>query len=154
MIYLAGPVDGIGADEANTWRDAVSSAFPNVLFFHPQLAYRNANMHNAHLMTHMNKHAIRCSNGVLVNLTGEGRGFGSIREIEFAREQGKRVVVACRPDDIGEHTLLAYDLELVADPIDGMQKLLEWLTDRVNSPQPTMFGFPFGIIQQPEEDEE
>lgn len=150
MIYLAGPMDGISDQEAHGWREQIAIEYPNILFFMPHRAYANSSRHTALSVDHMNRHAINCSSGLLANLIGPGRGFGTIREIEFARMKQKRVAIAADERDIGQHTLLAYDIDVQATITDAMNSLLEWLTDAVNQP-PTIFGFPFNLGSPGEE---
>lgn len=153
VMYLAGPMDGVPTQEAAGWREALATEFPQVLFFMPNCAYRNASKASAGTVDHLNRHVISCCSAVIANLTGPGRGFGTIREIEFARSQTRFVGVACRPDDdLALHSLMAHDLHLFDTPELAVQGALEFLTENRNKQQMNPMVQLLGL--QPETDEE
>lgn len=143
MVYLAGPIDGISPPEAASWRTSLALDFPDVLFFLPNRAYANVTRESAGVMDGMNRHAIEHCTGVVANLSGKGRGFGTIREIEYACSKNKFVAVVVDPEDIGENTLLTYDLMLSKTPTEAMEALLTVWADRMaNATQlPQFLGF-------------
>lgn len=152
MLYLAGPVDGVSIEESSSWRELVSEEFPNVVFFMPNDAYRNITSESVAAADHMNRHAIKCSDAVVANLSGDGRGFGTIREIEFARALEKRVCVAAGPEL--NTSLMAYDIAIYDSPVAATQGALEWLTDRLNSPPIHPLLGRLGLYPNPGDDDE
>lgn len=147
-IYLAGPCDGISAADTTGWRDELATEFPSVLFVRPDRAYDNQSYDNAAAFDHMNRHLIKCSSAVVANLSGPGRGLGTLREIEFARAMEKYVSVACDIDKM-KKSLLSYDLHLFPTPAEATHGALEFLTEVVNQPHPL-----FGVIRPPQADDD
>lgn len=134
MMYLAGPMDDVSTEEASGWRDKVIAEFPDIVFFRPDLAYGNATADTAPAILHMNQHGIECSQALIANLSGPGRGFGTIREIEYARTKTRYVAIAADRKDIGPHTLMAHDCHLFDTPTEAVQAAWEFLTDKINEP--------------------
>jgi nucleoside 2-deoxyribosyltransferase len=132
MIYLAGPIDGIDIADAQAWREAVADHIgTGVLLYSPAHAYFNASEANAQIVMNMNRHAIVQSDGVLVNQMYL-KGYGTIREIEFARLQGKPVAVATKEKI--EHLLAAYDLIVRHSLLDAAAALLEAIVKGRHTP--------------------
>lgn len=150
-VYLAGPMDGVSSDDAGEWREKLASEFPDVLFYMPNTAYRNANRYNAVVMDGLNRHAINQCTGMIANLLGPGRAFGTIREVEYARLRSKRVVVVAHPKDVGEHTLMTYDLGLELTPTAAMENLLTYWADKIAEmhQMPTLFQILGGEMEPP-----
>jgi hypothetical protein len=153
LIYLAGPVDGIAGKDAKGWREYLSSAAPpNIGLFSPAHAYLNITKECIVGADVSNRQIIANCSGVLANLLGPGRGFGTIREIEFANMHHKIVVVAATDLD---DTMLTYDLQVRPTLDEAFDHLLELINKRRNAPPQVMT--PLGMIQlgpDPEEDEE
>lgn len=123
LIYLAGPIDGISPEEARGWREDLAAITPSgVLLFNPCTAYHGVNAMTAKGADHINRHVIAHSSAVIANLSGPGRGFGTIREIEFARYCDKIVsVVVESPLD----SLLAYDVHQALSTEEALEFVLE-----------------------------
>lgn len=140
IIYLAGPIDGIDGDEARNWRETVASQVgTGVLLFSPAHAYMNAMPVNAQSIDWLNKLVIQHSDGVLANLSGPGRGLGTIREIEFARMNRKPVAVV---GDLDVH-YSAWDLLLKPTMDEGIQALMEEIhKNRQQQSHPMAFLLP------------
>lgn len=155
MIYLAGPIDDVTVEQASEWRQSLSADFRSVLFFNPHTAYRNATMATAELVQLMNWHAIQHSHGVLANLSGPGRGFGTIREIEYSRLHGKPVAVVSH-EDLPIVSLMSHDLFMHIDVGAAMEDLLQQIQNRRDRPSGMFMGLHFPGMQQidPEEDDE
>lgn len=140
-IYLAGPIDGVSEDEARGWRrQVIESAPTGCLFFDPSSAWGGASAATAEALDQGNRGVLYNCDGVLVNLSGPGRGFGTIRELEFGRGQGKPVAVA-----EGDHQIvsfLKYDL-MVATTVDqAFTLLLEAIRARQDRPRMLMIPLP------------
>lgn len=97
----------------------------------------------------MNRKAIQASHAVIANLLGPGRGFGTIREIEYAAANNTMVVV------VGDfpHSLMTWDLTL-ADSLEGaldavLQRVAEVREDMQRGPM----GIILGQIRPPETEE-
>ena len=97
MVYLAGPVDDISADKSHGWRATVSTAFAShgINTFNPAAAFVTGSMdqYGKKQIADIDRAAIHNCDVVLANLSGDGRAFGTIREIEYARSLNKRVIV-------------------------------------------------------------
>jgi nucleoside 2-deoxyribosyltransferase len=113
FVYLAGPIDNLPESTATTWRRYVAERLcaGGVSSFDPSTAFHIGIKPPAEIVRAINRFALSQSHICLVNLTGETMGFGTLREIEFARAEGKRVIVAQNKGL--ECHLDAYDLELV-----------------------------------------
>lgn len=124
MVYLAGPIDNIDNAIAASWRDYVGKelAAHGVSSFNPCAAFFVGTQPPAELIRSINRHALSVSHICLVNLTGPTMGFGTLREIEYARSIGKRVVVA---QNCGlEKHLDTYDLELVGSLVEAIFRII------------------------------
>jgi nucleoside 2-deoxyribosyltransferase len=94
LIYLAGPQDDVSKDQARGWREELAAGAPTgMAFFSPAHAYLNVHRESFPPVDWMNRKAISQSHAVIANLGGPGRGFGTIREIEYAVSQHKMVQV-------------------------------------------------------------
>lgn len=125
MIYLAGPIDGVSIEEACGWREELAKEAPaGALLFNPATAWHGVSGVTAAAADIGNRFIIERCSGVVANLAGEGRAFGTIREIEYARHCGKGVaVVVDRPLD----SVLAHDVMQAETPIGALQQLMEWV---------------------------
>lgn len=126
MIYLAGPIDDVSAREADDWRNRAADLLNerNLVAFFPNRAYRvnrNPSKHEMGAIIHTNQHAISCSFAVLVNLTGTGRAIGTIREIEFARQMHKPVIVVADVDLVNHFALC--DCEVVPSLLVAAERI-------------------------------
>lgn len=115
MVYLAGPIDDITETVAMGWREhfaAIVNYF-GTSCFNPCGAFRmgEGNTLGVDKLIQINKLAIVNSDVVVANLSGPGKGFGTIREIEFAKSIGKRVIVVLLEQD--KYSFYTHDLEIV-----------------------------------------
>lgn len=114
MVYLAGPIDDVSVDEAMGWREQFSNivSFSGVSCYNPCGAFHMGRYVTLGVqqMVNINKMAIVNSDVVVANLAGTGKGIGTIREIEFAKSLGKRVLVVLPHQK--EYSLYTYDLEI------------------------------------------
>lgn len=126
LIYLAGPIDDIALDRAQQWREAVAAHAPTgVALFSPAHAFMNVNEVSFRGVDRVNRAVIHsCAHGVLANLMGPGRGFGTIREIEFARMTGTPVAVVGKID-----SLMKDDIMVAKSLQEGLTMLLEEIGD-------------------------
>lgn len=122
LIYLAGPLDGLDYD-GTTWYDEFDRLCEGTQFvgFMPGKAYKGA-VRSPINMDIANRAIIKEASAVLANLLGPGRALGTIREIEFARNLGKPVIVA---GDLSA-SLASHDLTLVGDLEEAMATLQRW----------------------------
>lgn len=134
-IYLAGPIDDITVDEAGGWRRQIAKAWPDVLFFDPLRAWHNAHTSTARAVSYGNRSAIMNCSGLLANLTGPGRAFGTIREVEFAAGAAKYVAVA---GDVV--SLMACDVIVRKTVEEAMEELMQALADAINSPPMSLWS--------------
>lgn len=151
LIYLAGPIDDVPTEVAQEWReDAKDEAPTGVTFFSPAHAYSNATPATALAIDRANRNMIAVSDGLIANLAGLGRGFGSIREIEFARMQQKPVAVIHSQED-PIVSLLSYDLHLTTNIGDALEMLLLAIKERRDMPRNLMIMMG---LQPPEQMDE
>lgn len=126
LIYLAGPIDDVEVEEAQGWREQIAVDLPEgVVLFSPAHAFLNVNASNIKRADWANRHVINCADAVIANLDGDGRGFGTIREIEFAVRIGRPVVV------VGQlESLMQYDLEVVGRLDEALMTALELVAEK------------------------
>lgn len=93
--FLSGPIDDIGAMEAERWRVTLAQHLGKIGInsFDPARAFNIRNNLSAKAVIEINKRAIEASDIIIANLSGEGRGFGTIREIEYAKSLQKQVII-------------------------------------------------------------
>lgn len=127
LVYLAGPIDGVPADEAGRWRQVVAdylSFFFGVASFDPSRPWR-VMPHRvdsvASAMIAVNRMAIDHSSAVIANLAGPGRAIGTIREIEYAVLHNVPVMVLL--DGEVPPTAALHDVWTCALPASGQQDL-------------------------------
>jgi nucleoside 2-deoxyribosyltransferase len=149
-LYLAGPVDGISADDANGWRREVAAEFPDVLFINPAAAMLNASKAQGWQVARLCQEMIKASDGLIANLQGPGRGFGTMREIQIARTHEKRVVIVPDGTMNVEETIFAFDVDAAPNPVKAVEQMLAWFADQIAAPRPFLIPFPFA---PPEADE-
>lgn len=126
LVYLAGPQDDVTVETAQGWREQLALEAPSgVAFYSPAHAYLNVNRASFPAVDFMNRKAIETAHAVIANLSGPGRGFGTIREIEFAVAQQTGVWV------VGEleHSLMTHDLHLVATPEAALADILDTVAE-------------------------
>lgn len=108
LAYLAGPLDDV--DDGTAWYDEIELlAPPGWVLYCPGSAFKSPGSDPAAL-DQANRAVIEHSAAVLIAyLDGPGRGFGTIREIEYARSLHRGVVV------VAQHlpSLLAHDVLVV-----------------------------------------
>lgn len=113
-VYLAGSIDAVGREYATSWRKEAASRLSacGVGSFDPTAAYSpGGDEWPSPMMRQVNRAAIASCSGFLVNLT-DSKGFGTIREIEFAAALGKTIVVWGDEVELASK-IEAYDLKLV-----------------------------------------
>lgn len=139
LVYLAGPQDDVSKGEARGWREEVARQAPaGVAFFSPAHAYMNVNRASFPAVDHMNRKAIESAHAMIANLSGLGRGFGTIREIEFASANHTGVwVVGDLP-----YSLMTYDLHVVATVDEALADILT----KVGEAREAMRKHPLGQI--------
>lgn len=151
MIYLAGPIDDIGIAERLGWREEMVHEAPeNVVFFSPAHAFLGVHKAAFKAMEYLNRHAILCSDGLLANLSGEGKGFGTIREIEFAKSNSKPVSIAQDPADPIQ-SWLTYDVQIRNSLGGAFDSLLDQI--RQTRDAPPFLALPGGIMFRPAQEE-
>lgn len=125
LAYLAGPLDGVSYEEGRDWYDVIERlAPPGWVIYRPGHAFASA-ASDPHSMNEANRAVIsHTAMVVIANLSGPGRAFGTIREIEFAKANGTAVVVV---GDLYE-SLLAYDV----DCVDTLEEVWPLITDRID----------------------
>lgn len=138
VVYLAGPIDDITVEEAFTWRAKIAEDWPDILFYNPVGAIMNGSHETAPAADTVNRAVIRASTILLANLTGPGRGFGTVREIEYASSLN-HVLVAVAGDL--DRTMMKYDLIVKETVNEALTKALETLTDFVNQ-RPSFMVLP------------
>lgn len=147
MIYTAGPIDDVSVEVATGWRRRAAEMTPGVLFFDPVRAWHNVSPTVAEALDVGNRTVLCASSGVLANLSGEGRGFGTIREIEFAVRMNVPVAVVTPP----LASLLVYDIEQRETLEEALTALLAVIADRrqeQRSPLLRLMG-----LQMPEDEQ-
>lgn len=136
LIYLAGPQDDVTQEEARGWREELAGLAPSgVAFFSPAHAYMNVNRVSFPAVDWMNRKAIEVAHAMIANLDGPGRGFGTIREIEYAISQHTGVWVV---GDVS-HALMTYDLHRV----DTLEEAMEEILDAVGEAREAIQNHPF-----------
>lgn len=121
MVYLAGPIDGIEPANAGRWRIKFSREMKlsGITCFDPYGAFYGASPNAADLVQAVNRAAIDASQAVVAYLAGPGRGFGTIREIEYAVSRGKRVIVVAADLSV----MSTWDCELVPTLADASRRI-------------------------------
>lgn len=156
LIYLAGPQDDVTTEQARGWREELAAGAPTgVAFFSPAHAYMGVNQASFPAVDSMNRHAIQASHAVIANLSGPGRGFGTIREIEYAIAHNRFVQVV---GDIG-HSLMTWDLTHAKSLDEALNNVLEYVMEArelMKHGWPGMGGMQVSIqpIPPKEEDED
>ncbi len=134
-------MDDVSRAEARGWREALAAKAPlGVVFYSPAHAYLNVRGTNFPKADRANRLAIcHGCDGVLANLSGEGQGFGTIREIEYARMSSKPVAV------VGKiQSMMKTDL-MVADDLEAaLTMLLEAIQEDRDMPHPLAQLFGIG----------
>lgn len=150
MIYLAGPIDDIDVAEAKAWREAAGHGLPTgIVLFSPVHAYRGeVTQVTAPKVDFMNRVNIAFCDGMIANLSGPGRGFGTIREVEFARSRDKPVAVIGGDPLV---SLMSFDILVAADFDDALTEVMQAIQEGRNAPRGTMISLPF--LQPPPIDE-
>lgn len=127
FVYLAGPQDDVTEVVARRWREEIAQRAPaHVAFFSPAHAYLGVGVDSFPVVDTANRSMIACCDLMIAWLAGDGRGFGTIREIEFAVAVGKPVVV------VGpsiRRSLMSRDVTVV-DTMDDAVEVLhqgEWV---------------------------
>ena len=150
-IYLAGPIDGVPEDDAREWRQAVGQMAPvGVLCFSPAHAYFGASAATARELHYLNHRALEGCDAVLAYLRGPGRAFGTIREIEAARQMHKpTAVVGLKPDE----SLMTYDL-MVCDNLDGAVTAILEAVAAMRKRDGMPIAFLQGMMRPPDQEDD
>lgn len=136
-IYLAGPIEGISTEDAMDWRQQVANLAPTgCLLFNPVTAWHGVSSITASAVAYGDRVVIAACDGVLANLSGPGRGFGTVREIEFARNQGKPVAVCA--GDTPLISCFAHDVFQEPTLEASLMALIEAIRERQDAPPPGM----------------
>lgn len=126
LIYLAGPQDDVLPEESRIWREEMVKIAPSgVAFFSPAHAYvGSVSGVNFKAVDWCNRSVINSAcHGVIAKLDGPGRGFGTIREIEFAVMTGTPVAV------VGEvRSLMSQDIGICKT----LEEAIAWVLERVD----------------------
>jgi nucleoside 2-deoxyribosyltransferase len=137
LVYLAGPIDEVTAEQAQGWREAVADEVgAGVALYSPAHAFVSAGPGNAPAVDMANRMIIQASDGMLAYLPASKRAFGTIREVEFARSMAKPVVCVCENPLV---SLLAYDVQQSPHLDDGMGMLLEAIAEDRKMPEGGLF---------------
>lgn len=137
LIYLAGPIDEVVESTAKKWREEMGDvAGLGTVFFSPAHAYIGVTPENFRAVDYMNRQAIQACNGMIARLLPETLGFGTIREIEFARLCGKPVVVVAPEKPV---SLMMHDVSWASTLEEGLQGLLEQVAGERERPQGGIF---------------
>lgn len=140
MAYLAGPLDDVSHEDGRAWYDEIERLSPpGWVLYCPGMAFRNPASDPLYADA-ANRAVILKSSVVIANLTGEGRGFGTIREIEFARAAGRPVVV------VGEVvSLLAHDCVVVQSLEDVWPEIVRQVDQAMEQARALKLSALFGI---------
>jgi hypothetical protein len=119
VVYLAGPIDLAEELEAYEWRVEAARYLSEAghTAFNPAMAFLGANRHNAEVVETINRAAIDNSDVIIANLT-KRMSLGTIREIEYGKVYGKRVVVA---SELLGGSFATWDLEIVPTLADALR---------------------------------
>lgn len=97
LIYLAGAIDDVTGLEARGWRREITEKLAihkKINVFNPVTAYNIVDLDVAKkAIVEIDRMAIAQCDIIIAYLAGEGRSFGTIREVEFAKSLGKRVIL-------------------------------------------------------------
>jgi len=111
LAYLAGPLDGIPHGDGCDWYEVIEAlAPPGWVCYLPGYAFASPGSDPAALDAANRSVITHATAVVIANLSGPGRAFGTIREIEFAKARGLPVVVVATELE----SLLAYDVDVVS----------------------------------------
>lgn len=138
LVYLGGPIDKVDRDTATGWRSEASEILSQLGFmtFDPTAPYARARTKEA--MTSImaaNRAVMSVADAGLFLLNGPA--FGTIREIEYMKNKGKRVVLVSHGGDWGGH-IETSDLIVVNTVLEGCQRIPTILTDEQLSLFPTV----------------
>lgn len=156
LIYLAGPLDDVSGETARGWREELAAGAPaSVAFFSPAHAYLNVGKDSFPPVDWMNRRAIEGSHAMIANLSGPGRGFGTVREIEYAVSKHTMVQVV---GPVGA-SLMTWDVHLADSLDDALNAVLENVMharEQMERGFPGMHGMQVEIkpIKPEEEDDE
>jgi hypothetical protein len=150
VIYLAGAIDSVTTEEAQAWREAVGEQAKGMIcFFSPAHAYFGASKDTAWGIDRINRAVILGCDGVLANLA-QGPAFGTIREIEVARQQRTPVVIV-DPGGEYEDSLMTYDMAREESLESGLTKLLEKIAATREPQEHPMLGI---MLEHPHQEDE
>lgn len=117
IAYLAGPIDDIKNEEVLWWVDPLKRVFTEigVNSYSPFYAITQTPFlrGSAEKICAINRHAVMCCDFLVAYLAGKGRGFGTIREIEYARACAKPVYVIGHLQSLEAHDIITVDPRLM-----------------------------------------
>lgn len=107
MIYLAGPIDAVAADQAKGWREEAIEFFEKagIVTFSPVHAFSKGetNSTTAQAIIDINNMAVISSDYILANLS-HGTSYGTPIEIELAKKHNvTRITYGLHPESIYRH---------------------------------------------------
>lgn len=114
-VYLAGSIEGVSDADANDWRERLTKRLlaKGQIVVNPYkfvaLPARELEGWEKKRVVELCRAAIDECTIVLANLSGAGRAVGTCREIEFAVQQNKKVIVLIE----GEPAWFLHDTEIV-----------------------------------------
>jgi nucleoside 2-deoxyribosyltransferase len=111
LVYLGGSIDAITHEQASGWREEVTKSFNEygISVYNPVGAFGFAGMGAAQAISTINRQAILACDFCLFRV--DKASFGTIREIEFAKANGKPLVVVSA--HLSSH-VESHDLHIVA----------------------------------------
>lgn len=102
LAYLAGPIDDVTEIEARSWRSALTALLREVGVgvFNPAGAHSFPVEHQdtCAAVDIINRFALLRCRYVIVNLEGNGRCIGTIRELEFAQAHNIETIVILKSE--------------------------------------------------------
>lgn len=123
LVYLAGPQDDVTSEEARHWRAEIAKRLPaHVACFSPAHAYLGVGASSFPVVDAANRTMITYCDLMIAWLAGEGRGFGTIREIEFAVAMDKPVIVVGPAIRL---SLMSHDVTVVDTMDDAVEALYQ-----------------------------
>lgn len=144
IVYLAGPIDDIPLEHAQRWRDIATTDLEGrgVAVYDPTREVsnlralvaldlgRSTREIAAARICSWNRRAIGESVCMLAALAGPGRAFGTIREIEYAKQLQIPVVLWANPPVV---SFEAWDLFQYPSYREAMEHILQIVQSRVSA---------------------
>ena len=142
-VYLCGPIDMANHEMRIKWRNVAKTVFAayGVPTFDPSGAWHGGaeNLEAKRAIMDIDYHAVYTTDMTLAHLPPDVPTIGSIREIEYARSQGKRVVVA---SPWVRTSAFSADLEVYDTVPEALCAILEISHDSYNDMIHEIYGQP------------